>query len=604
MKVKLKLSRTTGETPEYFDGAMEKGSSKGLSIIHGALGLLLLGLGAFFPVHWGLQHPAVVKQAAMKARETAVEFGQATIQPTDAKENANPYAARLVWMAASQLKQKGADELGKNLKPKRPPAIRNFLHPNYRQTVLQQLRNPSEEVTHILNVRKIKELQNHEPAILLTAWLHHNHMLGQMGDELVFLGRSKNLPGLKQFFLSMGTLADLMDEYQLMHLTKLMPDVETLTWFSHIAMVQTMLPQFHSFGNNSDSDPAPDSEQKDLVFKRVIVLDELKTHSLHNYFSEIDTDKNNEINMQEWVDYGHQPLEITDFPLTYTAVIWPGTPTGAKQVVNYLMKHGRAGDRDLHQAMEHGKGSLMHLVQSAERISPRGSSDTTLGAMAAFSLKHPRLAGAMRLLLMILGGILTLRMFTLFSPITLSNPRSVTLYRWRRRATAFVLLILLVIAGEPILFQSAASSEYDVAVRLPIANPENNPKVEPMLTAAADNSTDTIFNIVMIALFLGIQIIVYITCLNKISEIRDGTDSPQQKLRLLENEDNLFDLGLYIGIGGTALGLGLIMLGVFTKPYAAYVSNIMGIACVAMVKIKHLRNIRQELLEEADKTTS
>ena len=125
-----------------------------------------------------------------------------------------------------------------------------------------------------------------------------------------------------------------------------------------------------------------------------------------------------------------------------------------------------------------------------------------------------------------------------------------------------------------------------------------------MFTAAADNSTDTISNIVMIALFLGIQIIVYITCLNKISEIRDGTDSPQQKLRLLENEDNLFDLGLYIGIGGTALGLGLIMLGVFTKPYAAYVSNIMGIACVAMVKIKHLRNTRQELLEEANKTTS
>jgi hypothetical protein len=591
MKVKLKLRRAAGEPPEYSDEAMGESSPIGLPIIHGALGLLLLGLGAFFPVHWGLQHPAVVKQAAMRARENAVEFGQSMIHPTNAEENANPYAARLVWMAASQLKQKGADELGENLKPERDPAIRNFLHPNYRQTILQQLGNPSEEVTHILNVRKSKELQNHEPAILLTAWLHHNHMLGQMGDELVFLSRSKNLPGLKQFYLAMGTLADLMDEYQLMHLTKLMPDVETLARFSHIAMVQTMLPQFHSFGNNSDSNLASDSEQKDLVFKRAIVTD-------------IDTDKDKEINMQEWVDYGHQPLEITDFPLTYTAVTWTGTPAGTKQVVDYLMKHGRAGDRDLHQAMKHGKGSFVHLVQSAERISPRGSSDTTLGAIAAFSLKHPKLARAIRLLLMILGGILTLRMFTMFSPITLANPRNVTLYRWRRRATAFVLLILMVIAGEPILFQSAASSEYDVAVRLPIANPENNPKVEPMLTAAADNSTDTISNIVMIALFLGIQIIVYITCLNKISEIRDGTDSPQQKLRLLENEDNLFDLGLYIGIGGTALGLGLIMLGVFTKPYAAYVSNIMGIACVAMVKIKHLRNTRQELLEEANKTDS
>ena len=406
MKVKLKLRRTEGETPKHPDEAMEETpqtnetSPMGLSIIHGALGLLLMAVGVFFPVHWGLQHPAVVKQAAAREQENVVEFGQATIQPPDAKENANPYAARLVWMAASQLKQKGADELGKNLKPKRPPAIRNFLHPNYRHTVLQQLGNPSEEVTHILKVWE--ELENHEPAILLTAWLHNNNMLGQMGDELVFLSRSKNLPGLKQFYLAMGTLADLMDEYQLMHLTKLMPDVETLTRFSHIAMVQTMLPQFHSFGNNSDSDPTPDSEQKDLVFKRVIVPDELITHRIQNYFAEIDTDKNNEINMQEWVDYGHQPLEITDFPLTYTAVIWPGERSGAKQVVDYLMKHGRAGDHDLHQAMKHGKGALVHLVQSTERISPRGSSDTMPGAIAAFSLKYPKLAGTIRLLLMIL----------------------------------------------------------------------------------------------------------------------------------------------------------------------------------------------------------
>ena len=571
----------------------------GLAIVHGTLGLLLLAMGVFFPVHWGLQHPAVVKQAAAREQENVVEFGQATIQPTDSKGSANPYAARLVWMAADRLKQPEADKLERKLKPERIPAIRNFLNPTFRQRVRLQLGDPSGEVKHILNAWKIKELQNHEPAILLTAWLHHNHKLGQMAEELVAMSRSSNLAGLKQFYLSMGTLADLMDEYQLMHLTDLMPDVETLTQFSHIAMVQTMLPQFHSFGNNSDA--APSGKQKE--FKHVISHDELKTHALQKYFSEIDTNNNKEISMQEWVDYGHQPLETTDFPLTYTAVTWPGTPAGTKQVVDYLMKHGRAGDRDLHQAMKHGKGSLVHLVQSAERISPRGNGNTTLGAMATFSLKHPSLAGFIRLLLMILGGVLMLRMFTMFSPITLANPRNVTLYRWRRRATAFVLLILLVIAGEPILFQSAASSEYDVAVRLPIANPEHNSKVEPML-AEATNSTDTISNIVMIALFLGIQIIVYITCLNKISEIRDGTDSPQQKLRLLENEDNLFDLGLYIGIGGTALGLGLIMLGVFTKPYAAYVSNIMGIACVALVKIKHLRNTRQELLEEANKTGS
>jgi hypothetical protein len=569
----------------------------GLAVIHGALGLLLLVVGYLFPINWGLQHRAVVRQAAAGARESVVQFGQATAQPTDGQGNANPHAARLVWMAASRLEVPGADELKNKIRnvPPRPPAIRNFLNPNYRLKVRQQLGDLSIEVKHILNVRQIPELKNHEPAILLSAWLHHNHKLGEMADELVSLSQSGNLAGLKQFYLAMGTLADLMDEYQLMHLTDIMPDVRTLTRFSNIVMVQTMLPPFYSIGNNGD--PPPSTAPKD--FKPVISQDELKGHPLHPYFAKIDTDKNKKISIAEWVNFGHMPMEINDLPLTYSAVTWPGTSAGAKQVVDYLMLHGKRGDQDMRVAMKLGKGSLVHLVQSTERISPRDD-HTTMAAMAAFSLKHPQLAGCIRLLLMVFGGVLMLRMFTLISPITLADPRDVMIHRWRRRATACLLVTLLVIAGEPILFQPAVSSEYDVAVRLPIANQELNQEEKPMLAASANNTTDTVFNLVMITLFLAVQVLVYLTCLKKIREIRDGNQSPQQKLRLLENEDNLFDLGLYIGIAGTALGLGLIMLGAFTKPYAAYISNIMGIACVAIVKIKHLRDCRQQLLVEAN----
>ena len=125
-----------------------------------------------------------------------------------------------------------------------------------------------------------------------------------------------------------------------------------------------------------------------------------------------------------------------------------------------------------------------------------------------------------------------------------------------------------------------------------------------MIAAAANTTSDYAWNIGMIVVFLFIQIWVYLVCRNKIDEICNSNDSPEQKLRLLENEDNLFDLGLYIGIAGTALGLGLIMIGAFTKPYGAYVSNIMGIACVAMVKIRYLRDRRQQLLDEANKAPS
>ena len=100
----------------------------------------------------------------------------------------------------------------------------------------------------------------------------------------------------------------------------------------------------------------------------------------------------------------------------------------------------------------------------------------------------------------------------------------------------------------------------------------------------------------MTLLFAAIQIWVYLTCVQKIRTIEEEQIEPRLKLRLLENEDNFFDLGLYIGIGGTALGLAMIMMDVFQKPVAAYASNIFGIMCVAAVKIWHVRQAKKRLI--------
>ena len=67
--------------------------------------------------------------------------------------------------------------------------------------------------------------------------------------------------------------------------------------------------------------------------------------------------------------------------------------------------------------------------------------------------------------------------------------------------------------------------------------------------------TNIILSAVIFVLFGAIQVFVFQTCVNKIREIRRGEGDPNLKLRLLENEDNLFDMGLYIGIAGTALTL-------------------------------------------------
>ena len=75
------------------------------------------------------------------------------------------------------------------------------------------------------------------------------------------------------------------------------------------------------------------------------------------------------------------------------------------------------------------------------------------------------------------------------------------------------------------------------------------------------------------------------------------------KLRLVENEENLFDGGLYLGIAGTATALVLQVLGfIDANLLAAYSSNLFGIVCVALVKIRHVRPYKRKLILESVQT--
>jgi hypothetical protein len=60
--------------------------------------------------------------------------------------------------------------------------------------------------------------------------------------------------------------------------------------------------------------------------------------------------------------------------------------------------------------------------------------------------------------------------------------------------------------------------------------------------------------------FLAIQIVIFMVCLSRISQVKNEEMKPSLKLNLLDNEDNLFDLGLYIGLGGTVLSLILLLV--------------------------------------------
>jgi hypothetical protein len=76
------------------------------------------------------------------------------------------------------------------------------------------------------------------------------------------------------------------------------------------------------------------------------------------------------------------------------------------------------------------------------------------------------------------------------------------------------------------------------------------------------------------------------------------------KLRLLENEDHLFDAGLYLGFVGTIISLIIASMGLVKfSLMAAYSSTSFGIIFVVIFKIFHLRPARRKLLLEAEAAT-
>ena len=108
-------------------------------------------------------------------------------------------------------------------------------------------------------------------------------------------------------------------------------------------------------------------------------------------------------------------------------------------------------------------------------------------------------------------------------------------------------------------------------------------------------------SLVALVSFFVLQLIMYVLNLIKLAEIRRQPITAALKLKYLENEDMMFDAGLYIGLAGSVLCLGCLALGII-KPSlaAAYSSTLFGIIFVAILKICHVRPARRRLLLERE----
>jgi hypothetical protein len=146
------------------------------------------------------------------------------------------------------------------------------------------------------------------------------------------------------------------------------------------------------------------------------------------------------------------------------------------------------------------------------------------------------------------------------------------------------------------LLKAAPVSDYKIKLTIPVIGA----LAAPVTSAVTTPTTMDLSTILSITLFACLQVGMYGICLLKIAEIDRQALVATAKLRLMENEENLFDGGLYLGIAGTATALVLQVLGVIdANLLAAYSSNLFGIVCVALVKIRHVRPYKRKLIVES-----
>lgn len=284
-----------------------------------------------------------------------------------------------------------------------------------------------------------------------------------------------------------------------------------------------------------------------------------------------------------------------------SAIYMSGRPD---EIVEHVFQFGPESIDALAFALYHGSGSLdlllrQHLPVDGDLSLPPSVKEEDLTQVAIdplvrLALHQPVFAVAAKIAAYLLGGLL----------FFIVAERGTALHRLElspmftnaaRAVGALVVCLLLVIINEPYLALGSEPSGFQLRVVVPILG-ATSPEIMPDSSNAFPVDVATM---VSITFFFMLQALVYLICLLKLREIAARQAPPLLKLRLAENEENLFDSGLYVGIAGTSAALVLQVIGVIeANLLAAYSSNLFGILCVAFVKIRHVRPFKHKLILE------
>ncbi|PTX92505.1 hypothetical protein [Opitutus sp. ER46] len=290
-------------------------------------------------------------------------------------------------------------------------------------------------------------------------------------------------------------------------------------------------------------------------------------------------------------EYAHLArVAPNQLPLIYAAALFSDS---SDRVALYLITFGKAGLDDLKAALGYGQGAVKQLL--LHQVPINRTAGGSFGSAAELALKYPQLMLALKYIGYFLGVWLVLRGLDRWLVAPGGAPgMPAAMGHMKAGMLAVLFAMLLVVVTEPFLLKAAPPSEFQL--RLPVLVAISNSPVAPPSQPPPTMDTSTLLSI---GFFAALQVAMYFICLLKIREVARQPLSPLVKLRLMENEENLFDGGLYVGIGGTATALVLQVLGVIEPNLlAAYSSNLFGITCVALVKIRHVRPYKQQLILE------
>jgi hypothetical protein len=298
-------------------------------------------------------------------------------------------------------------------------------------------------------------------------------------------------------------------------------------------------------------------------------------------------------------------------PAVFAEVELSGEPS---EVAKYLRNFTRTGPQDLAASLRYGAGGVAELLHRNERLN-RGAFRENIRQIPLFggllaapekcSLRWPWFALTMKWLLYLAGGFLLAAAahFARPAPTELEKPLEVRGFHLAREvlfALGFLLVMLLL--SEPFLAQESQKAEAPLRLGWPAVGRlvlVGNPNVHATIMKHENYQ----LSLLTMLLFFVLQALIFTACLVKLAEIKRQRVPPRVKLKLLENEDHLFDAGLYLGLAGTIVSLILASLGIFQfSLMAAYSSTSFGIVFVCIFKIFYLRPSRRALLLEAETT--